>query len=410
MIETKEILIKKYGKVPASLEEVFSNFEDGRTMFFNGLGNAFEDRKKTPFERYVDIARIVFGFFEQMYTYQRELTFRDKVNILLGKKSNNAFWKEFLRQSLKETVPCKTCGCKAKRDHFLEEYEKILPLCPETKDFGYVSHHFMKKIQKKMHPFMTGYLTGFFAEERELKSERLLFPFLLIESIIHGIDDYVDIGNRNRKEYSADIFNILFGLFSLTFYLLEQLRVEKNEIPRVIFGKKARIEELIDSLFFSMAGLSQVPIIEKNTIKILEYEGEEEMGMAIKNMKVRAAGINIFLVLASYLLRKRGEKDFMLLCDLIKHYRIIELLEKDLKDIPKDLKNKDYTPVAVWWEKYKGKGNFKNMTNSLAGIFYRDAQAVYGQIVKYPSVKSRFMKGMEEKFNRIISNPKRHKG
>ncbi len=403
----KEILIKKYGKVPDSLDGVFSDFEDGRMMFFNGLDYALKNRKKTPFERYVDIARIVFGFFEQMYVYQRELTSKDKVSILLGKKFNEVFWKDFLKEFLKNAnVSYKSCSCKAEKDIFFEEYEKIFSMCPEIKDFVCVSHHFMVKIQKKIHPFMTGYLIGFF-EEEELEIKKLLLPFLLVESVIHGIDDYVDVSKRSKKEYTADILNIVLGLFALIFYLLDIMKIKISEIPRVLYTGKNKIGELVDSLFFSLVGLSQVPTIEKETIKILEYGRKAEMNTAIKNMKIRAAGINIFLVLSSHLLGRRNENDFMQLCNLIKDYRIIELLEKDLKDIKKDLKNKDYTPLAVWWKKYKKKGEFQNIVKSLAEIFYRDARTTSEQIREYPSVKSRFTAGIEEKFSNIIYTSKR---
>ncbi len=410
MIHIKEILIDKYGKVPVSLYEVFKNFEDGKEMFFSGLASSFTNRKKTPFERYIDIARIVFGFFEQMYVYQTNLTLKDKFNVLLGKKFNDKFWKSFLNEFLSnESVSYEPCKGKARKDNFFEEYEKIFSICPEIRHFSCISHHFMRKIQKKTHPFMTGYLIGFLGREEKLKIRKLLLPFLLTESVIHGIDDYVDDSERSKSDYTNDIFNIIFGLFALTLYLLEQLKVEKTEIPRVVIGKKSRIEELVDSLFFSMVGLSEVPIIEKDTIKIIDYREREEMEIAVKNMKIRAAGINIFLVLSTYLLGKKNERDYNELCNLIKYYRMVELLEKDLKDIRKDLKNKDYTPVAVWWKKYKGDKNFKERVRSLAEMFQRDANEISGRIRKYPNVKTCFMDAIDEKFKKIISDSERIK-
>jgi len=408
MIHIKEILIKKYGKVPNSLDGVLSDFEDGKMLFFNGLENALRNRKKTPFERYVDVARIVFGFFDQMYSYQKKMKMKDKVGTLLGKGFNDKFWRDFLKEFLEyQDFPKKSCGCEAEKDRFFREYEKIFSVLPEIGGLESISHHFMRKIQEKRHPFMTGYIVNFLGKEEKLGIERFIFPFLLIESVIHGIDDYVDVADREKEEYTNDVLNIVLGLFALTFYLLEKLKVGINEISKLMVGKKTRIEELVDSLFFSLTKLSEVPIIEKNTMKIIEYRKDREMEMAIKNMKTRAAGINIFLVLSSYFLYKTNETDYKKLCELIKYYRIMELLEKDIDDIPKDLKNKDYTPVAVWWKKYKGNDIYSEKVESLARIFFGDATSMHKKIKNYTPSKTIFMENLQKKFNKVISKSKR---
>ncbi|RLJ04385.1 MAG: hypothetical protein DRP18_04765, partial [Candidatus Aenigmatarchaeota archaeon] len=388
----------KYSEIPSSLKNVLNGFENGRIMFFTGLHESLSNRKKIPFDRYIDIGRVVFGFFEEIYQYQEQLTIKDKIMFAVG-KNDLKHWENFLEEVLKKIKKFNApCNCKIEKNIFSEEYEKVFSLLAEIKDFQYLSNHFMKKIQQKEHPFMTGYLIGFFREELEIKE--LVFPFLVLESIIHGIDDYVDISKRGEKEYRADIFNVVFGFFSLVFYLFKSVKIDKNDLFRLLIGKKSKLQEFIDSLFFSLIELSNVPEIEKKTENILKMNQREEMGLAVKNMRTRAAGINIFLILTSYLLGKSEETEFKHLSLLIKDYRIVELLEKDIKDIHTDLKNKDYTPVCIWWKKYK-KEIFCEKIRTLASIFYREAEIESNKIKKYKKIKQLFFNGVKEKVEKI---------
>ncbi|UCG95709.1 MAG: hypothetical protein JSV92_01505 [archaeon] len=367
-----------------------------------GLDGCLNERKKSPFGRYVDIGRVVFGFFEKVYDYRSGLTLKDKMKMIFKRDLDESFWMAFLLKFLKKFYSFyEPCHCKSVKDPFFKEYEKVFSLSPPLKDFQGLSHHFMRKLQKEHHPFMTENLIEFF-DEKEVRTDCLLFPFLIIESIIHGIDDYVDINKRVSKEYTNDVFNVVIGLFGLILYVLRNMKIEKRGLLRILCGGKSRLEELVDSLLFSLVDLSQVPLIEKETINILEHVKKDELNTAKKNVKWRAAGINVFLTFSSIFLRKRKDADFKLISDLIKDYRILELLEKDFRDISKDLRNKDYTPVSVWWKKYRGGHEFKNFVKLLADIYYIDSEIVSKKMKKYPSTKSVVMGDIEEKYDSIL--------
>ena len=174
----KAIVMKEYGQIPYSLKCVFNDFENGKEMFNTGLESCLKRRKNTPFGRYVDIGRVVFGFFEEVYNFQSGLSSKEKMKIIFRKGFDVSFWEVFLSNILKNYYSCyEPCQCKAIKDDYFKKYERMFNLSQQMKGFRSMAHHFNRKVQKKYHPFMTEHLNNFF-QEKEVKMHHLLFPFL----------------------------------------------------------------------------------------------------------------------------------------------------------------------------------------------------------------------------------------
>lgn len=76
-------IIGRQGTIPRSLEQVFET--EAEDLFLQGVEDAVKSRKADIIERYVDVARIVFGFFNHFYEYLNGLSYMDKLSLLTGR-------------------------------------------------------------------------------------------------------------------------------------------------------------------------------------------------------------------------------------------------------------------------------------------------------------------------------------
>ncbi len=395
----KHQILKKYKEIPPSLVKVL----DSDDMYFTGLRDTLFNRKKTTIDRYVDVARVVFGFFEHLYAYMDEMSTLEKIKLVLFKsQEQTAYWDELFRKSAEVIdAELKACKCKGGKHEILDLHDEIYDTLEarghDIKRFKFAGEHFKKKILGKKHMMFTENLVAVFGKEVDRETlEHLTRYWLYVETMIHGIDDYVDEQKRTKEEAGADIYNILFGLFGLTHALIQDQKIEIREMLNLLLGREPSFERFLRDMVYQMTEMTDVPYVEKRVLGILKTDDEQPL--ARENMDVRASGIGVFLKLTRYLLRKEEDEGFDRLCEMVKIHRIMQLLRKDIPDIPDDMKNKDYKAATAWAIKHGRKSKkFKEQMNTIADYYAEEAKEIYREMKTLRKAGKKCLQMIEER-------------
>ena len=399
MMFVESAIRRKYSRIPKSLKNVFSRKGD---LYFNGLEESVFRRKKTITGRYEDIASIVFGFIEHVYRFKENMTLGEKLALIKGE---TPYFRNLLAKSIDRiSKNIKPCSCKKISSTYADRYDAVLNFMDKdtASSLWFITDHFKQKMLSGKHPFMSRDLHDiFFSVSKGGYADSM---FVFIESVIHGIDDYIDSKDADKKEAVADVLNIICGLNAIVHVLLKTLKPNLKDILCMMTGKKPRMERAIDMLLFSVTELSNVPLVEKETKKIME-NGSDEFSLARLNMETRAAGIMIFLRMFGFC--NSFGKDFDDVTEMVKINRIMQLLAKDILDIKDDLKNRDYTPVAIWSKKYR-KGLFRKKVENLANYYVEQAKkCMCGR--NFKDAKTVCMKKIENNFLLLRSRLSSHR-
>jgi len=389
MRHIESVIRKNYSEIPHSLRAIFLMKGD---IYFTGLERSIFNRKKQSIKRYEDLAALVFGFLEHVYIFKKNLSFLEKIALLRGGECR--YFRNLLEESIERiSKKIKPCGCKASAEGILNKYDEVFHFIPPklADSLSFTSEHFKKKILSGKHPFMSRDLHEILDMP---KSKSFDSVFVFIESVIHGIDDYID-EKSNQKESVADVLNIICGLNALVHSLLKILKPNLKDIALSFVGKRSRLEQVLDEILFSLIDLSNVPSVEKKTKEMLTARPLKEYSLAKLNMETRAAGIMVFLKIFKACTGYGDRLNNII--ELIKINRIMQLLAKDVSDIREDIKNKNYTPAVAWAKKYKRRV-FEDRMKELADYYIKQARKTYTEMKDFRKSGRICMRKLEKNF------------
>lgn len=404
-------IIGRYGCIPKSLESVFDT--DAEDIFLHGLEEAIKNRKDDTIERYIDIARIVFGFFNHFYEYMDGLTYRDKFSLLTGSKIPLAYWDDLLERT--ETIlgdSVVACNCTVNESTpLLDHYDHVLSLLndrnPNIQNYQFTSHHFKNKLLSKKHPSMADHLYNAFQEEAKrlgLDSE-VAKVIVAVESLIHGIDDYVDEGDQEENEAFADVTNIVFSLFGLVYYLLKTYKLTTKDRVLSLTRRPTRLQQFLDNIVYLTTDQTEIPFLERDILKIVEISDDViEYELADQHLRVRAIGAIILANYVGFILAKEKDSEFETIIDLVTTYRMLELLSKDILDVERDISQGDNTPPSAWALKHgKESKEFKDKIKKFADAIYDEAKNKYPKISRHESIRNHYKGQIRDKHAEIMN-------
>jgi len=404
-------IIKRPGGIPRSLEQVFDT--DIEDLFLHGVEEAVKNRKADTIDRYVDVARIVFGFFNHFYEYLNSLSYKDKLSLLTGSEIPLTYWDELLKRTdaiLQGTTT--SCNCTPMEPApLLDHYDTVLSLLtdrnPNIHNYLFTSHHFKNKLLGKIHPSMAVQLYAAFQEEATrmgLESD-VAKVLVAVESLIHGIDDYVDEGQQEEREALADIGNIVFSLFGLTYYLLRTYKLSTSDRILSLTGRPTRLQQFLDNIVHLMTDQTEIPFLERDILKLVEVGDEViEHELADQHLRVRAIGAIILTHYVGFVLAKEKDPEFELIIDLVTTYRMLELLSKDILDVERDLLVGDNTSPSAWALKHgKGTKEFKNKIRQLADSINEEVKSRYPKISRHGIVRNHYEKQILNKHREVVN-------
>jgi hypothetical protein len=403
-------IIGRYGDIPKSLESVFDT--DAEDMFLYGVEEAVKNRKEDTLERYIDIARIVFGFFNHFYEYMDSLTYRDKLSLLTGSKIPLAYWDDLLERT--ETIlrgsllpyDCKVSESTPLLDHYDHMMSLLNERNPHIQNYLFTTHHFKNKLLTEKHPSMADHLyTAFQEDAKRLGLESEVAKVLVaVESLIHGIDDYVDEGDQGENEAFADVTNIVFSLFGLVYYLLKTYKLTTKDRILSLTGKPTRLQQFLDNIVYLTTDQTEIPFLERDILKIVEIGDDViEHELADQHLRVRAIGAIILTNYVGFILAKEKDPEFEAIIDLVTTYRMLELLSKDILDIERDVLQGDNTPPSAWALKHgKESKEFKDRIKKLADVIYDEAKNKYPKISRHESIRNHYNEQIRDKHAGIM--------
>jgi hypothetical protein len=403
-------IIGRYGDIPKSLESVFDT--DAEDMFLYGVEEAVKNRKEDTLERYIDIARIVFGFFNHFYEYMDSLTYRDNLSLLTGSKIPLAYWDDLLERT--ETIlrgsllpyDCKVSESTPLLDHYDHMMSLLNERNPHIQNYLFTTHHFKNKLLTEKHPSMADHLyTAFQEDAKRLGLESEVAKVLVaVESLIHGIDDYVDEGDQGENEAFADVTNIVFSLFGLVYYLLKTYKLTTKDRILSLTGKPTRLQQFLDNIVYLTTDQTEIPFLERDILKIVEIGDDViEHELADQHLRVRAIGAIILTNYVGFILAKEKDPEFEAIIDLVTTYRMLELLSKDILDIERDVLQGDNTPPSAWALKHgKESKEFKDRIKKLADVIYDEAKNKYPKISRHESIRNHYNEQIRDKHAGIM--------
>lgn len=403
-------IIGRQGTIPRSLEQVFET--EAEDLFLQGVEDAVKSRKADIIERYVDVARIVFGFFNHFYEYLNGLSYRDKLSLLTGRGIPMAHWDDLLTRTeaiLQGTTPCNCAPMEP--SPLLDHYDAVLSLLtdrnPTLHNYFFTSHHFKNKLLNKTHPSMADQLyTAFQEEAAQMGLESDVAKVLVaVESLIHGIDDYVDEGQQEEREAVADVGNIVFSLFGLTYYLLKTYKLSASDRILSLTGRPTRLQQFLDNVVHLTTDQTEIPFLERDILKLVDVSDEViEHELADQHLRVRAIGAIILTHYVGFVLAKEKDPEFEMILDLVTTYRMLELLLKDVLDVERDLIAGDNTPPSAWALKHgKETDEFKRKVRGLADFINDGARSSYSGILRHNSIREHYGKEILKKHREVVN-------
>lgn len=400
-----EILEKNLGKLPSTVHKAFegikysseNTLEASKKVYLDSILISIKKRPKDKIKRYYVLARLVFSYINFLYELTKRIDTKEKFKIFMGRENyltgniNSLFFNslEILVDNLPKNYKIEEI---VEDDKILRYYDVVFLLLlsrhSEMEKLLFTKNHFKGKITEGKHPLFSKDVLK--AYELAIGNTENVSPILItLESVIHGIDDYVDVQNQSYKKAFSDVANIIIGLFGVLVYIsIHQQRDFLDNISSM-FKKKTKTEMILKALKESLVDLTWTPFVEKNVIKILNAKSEkEEYELAIENLETRTRGTTRTLTEPIKILSNLNFKDASAIAELIWILRVKQMLHKDILDIKTDLKNKDYKAPSLWAKRYKFKAKeFNKRVRYLNELYYSKSLEMKKYLYnKYPTV------------------------
>jgi len=415
------LLEKNLGKLPPTVHKAFEGvkYKDKNTLeaikkvYLDSLLFSVKKRPKDKIKRYYALARIVFSYINFLYELVEGINTKDKFKFFMGRENylmrniNLLFFKsvEILIDNLPKNYRMEEV---IKEEKILEYYDIVflllLPKHPEMEKLLFTKHHFKRKIVKRKHLLFS---------KDVLKAYELAFgkienvsPILItLESIIHGIDDYVDVQKQSYKESFSDVANIVIGLFGVLVYV--SIRQQKNLFDNIssLLKRKTKTEMILKALKKSLVDLTWTPFVEENVERILNAKSEEEeYRLAKENLETRTRGTTRTLTEPVQIILNVNLKDASAIAELVWILRVKQMFHKDILDIKTDLKNKDYKAPTIWAKRYRLKTKeFNERVRYLNDLYYSKSLEMKKHLYKkYPNT-TEFLMGEIKKIHNNIN-------
>ncbi|NIO22606.1 MAG: hypothetical protein GTN38_01080 [Candidatus Aenigmarchaeota archaeon] len=364
------LLEKNLGKLPPTVHKAFkgvkysgkNTLESSKEVYLDSLLFSVKNRPKDKIRRYYALARLVFSYINFLYELMKRVNTRDKFKFFMGRENyltgnvNSLFFNSV--EILIDNLPSKYKMEEITEDEEILRYYDIVFLLllsrhPGMKKLLFTKHHFKTKILKGRHPLFSKDVIK--AYELAFGNLESISPILItLESVIHGIDDYVDVQKQPYRKVFSDVANIVIGLFGILVYV--SIRQQKDLFDNVssLLKKKTKTETILKALKESLVDLTWTPFVEKNVIKILDARSKkEEYKLAIENLETRTKGTTRTLTEPIKILLNINFRDAGAIAGLVWILRAKQMFHKDILDIKTDLKNKDYKAPSVWAKRYK---------------------------------------------------------
>lgn len=384
------LLEPNFGEIPLPVLLAFQNFkgnpsislQESRELYLQSLITALKARPEHKMERFKLLARLAFSFINFLYELIKTSKIPDKFKFILGLPNYLSENMEYLIsasiKTLLENRPVSANNdANDYKSDYLDYYDRLFVILknknPETGQLGFTKTQFKNKIRNGTHPLFSRYV---------IEAYRLLFqeidkfaPFIVgLESVIHGIDDYVDVDDRSQADYFSDMANVILGLCAILVLVFDYQKHNLTDSLLTLFRKKAKYELILNALKDSLLDLSWTPLVENDVAGILNMSGEEEeMTLARKNLETRTRGTTRTITQPIRIFLDLNSKEDDLFAELIWILRAEQMLFKDITDIPNDIKNKDYKAPAIWFLKYGRSDTFRNRIRALSDYYFKKA-------------------------------------
>jgi hypothetical protein len=378
MIEDYRDSIKRnFGFFPNTLEIVFPKELKGDSLtisyeyFQNSLKESLNNVKFNKLERYSNIARIVFCFINLLLEIRNKQNFNDKFKFLInGGKIQNQL------NNLSDYI------CRIFSDLYDIPQMTSIEINEKIDDF------FILKKKSKKHTQTIENFSDIFSSQDFLEKNKVseyLNYVRNLELIIYGIDDYVDESFPTKEDVFLNVASVSMGLINIANSLIKEQRFDiKNNFSFLLTGKKTKMEKITDALAKSLIELTNVPFSEENTKNLSNINNnKKEIQLAIDNIDTRASVMNVYLNFADVFFSKENDVEFAKLKELLRSYRAVELLNKDIDDIDNDIKNSDWRPANVWAIKYSKGDKYCKRIEILTNYYKTKTKMIYSSIESY---------------------------
>jgi len=190
---------------------------------------------------------------------------------------------------------------------------------------------------------------------------------LPMEAVIQSLDDTIDMEHRNKQlRWNDD----LVKFFSLSYLFLKLYDVQKKDYADSIFStilhSEPKVIRILDTLVLDVLKYTNIPFVEKECSEaILAADSKfDEEKHALRCYFARADAIMFYFDLLNQILVV--DKDsFGIVSEMLRLKRGMELVRKDISDIPDDLKQGSVTPVTSFYSKYGYSQDFEKRVLSI---------------------------------------------
>jgi len=182
-----------------------------------------------------------------------------------------------------------------------------------------------------------------------------------LDALINCLDDIIDTENLTDEEKITYTANVAFS------------------IPQIMKGSN-EVDESYQIFSNYWTDIFQIPVVEERLNKKIENSKSKQKAIeaALKSYEYRARDIDIFTRIGYQLTEPDLPKDQLI--DDLRTYRARELLVKDIKDIERDKKDNDPTPIIKILDN-------ENYRNSLIEEIYEkmsyESEQEYQEILEY---------------------------
>ena len=401
MAHTQLEIIEKYlGKLPECVTlaiESKSEYDTIESCYAKNLENGLTKISKTKLGRYYSMSRVVFSLLAAAYKINLEIKVKEKIKFGMGKQSQLDKEIEKLIDSSTNTIsnssPNKLKLRKSRHsDKVLTIYKdcfsRIKSMFPQLNKIE-AGTNFKNKMMKEKHPLFSKDIICAMESAVGSKFDVISPIIITIESIIHGIDDYVDEGHQNKEQALLDMTDVVIGTITSIVYVLSIQKSDYWNNIRSLITKKNKAILLLDFLKDSLIELSNVPFVENRTQRdiLLATNIDSELEIARKNLEIRSEGTTKALFSPTYVFLNK-DSDIEEIERTISILRLQQMLAKDFKDISFDLKNKDFKGISGLFSKYEHEiTEFKIRCELLNSYYLAKAVEILYKPNKYTKAK-----------------------
>jgi hypothetical protein len=416
-----EILENNIGKVPHTVKQAFEGVEcksddalgASKEIYLDSILTAIKKRPKDKMSRYFILARIIFSYINFIYELMERINTEEKIKFVVGKenyltKNINSLFLNSVTILVDNRPENYIMEKNTINDTVLKYYDIIFSILlkknPEIHKLFFTNYHFKEKIIKGKHLMFSRDILK--AYNLAFGRVRSVSPVLVtIESVIHGIDDYVDVQDQPYEKFFSDTANIILGLFGILIYTFMHQQKDIFNNVSYLLKKKTKIEMILESMKESLIDLTWTPFVEKNITKILKAKTKkEEYALAVENLETRTRGTTKTLTEPIHILLNINSDDAAKIAELMWILRVKQMLHKDIIDIETDLKNMDFKATTIWAKRYMTKNKiFRERVKYLNDIYYSKSMDMEGHLMKkYPDATEFLMNEITKAHENIV--------